>query len=86
VDIGKERTRALRDALWAVDINHGGAALFIGLLLSREQPMVYITGLAGHQASAAYHGQGKADEKDAFVIADQAHMPQMSVSCGPAMR
>ncbi|MFD8724693.1 transposase [Streptomyces sp. NPDC059629] len=26
------------DALWAVDINHGGAALLIGLLLSHEQP------------------------------------------------
>ncbi len=62
------------DALWAVDINHGGAALLIGLLLSHQQPMVYITGLAVHQASAAYRGQGKTDEKDAFVIADQARM------------
>ncbi|MGC4984689.1 IS110 family transposase [Streptomyces sp. DT193] len=64
------------DALWAVDINHGGAALLIGLLLSHEQPMVYITGLAVHQASTAYRGQGKTDEKDAFVIADQARMRQ----------
>lgn len=59
------------DTLWAVDINHGGAALLISLLLSHEQPMVYITGLAVHQASAACRGQGKTDEKDAFVIADQ---------------
>jgi hypothetical protein len=64
------------DALWAVDINHGGAALLIGLLLSHEQPMVYITGLAEHQASTAYRGQGKTDEKDTFVIADQARMRQ----------
>lgn len=64
------------DALWAVDINHGGAALLIGLLLSREQPMIYITGLAVHQASTAYRSQGKTDEKDAFVIADQARMRQ----------
>src|SRR3954454_7390365 len=64
------------DALWAVDINHGGAALLIGLLRSRVQPMVYITGMAVHQASAAYRGQGKTDEKDAFVIADQARMRQ----------
>lgn len=62
------------EALWAVDINHGGAALLIGLLLSHDQPMVYITGLAVHQASTAYRGQGKTDEKDAFVIADQARM------------
>ncbi|MDX3762068.1 IS110 family transposase [Streptomyces sp. AK02-04a] len=64
------------DTLWAVDINHGGAALLIGLLLSHDQPMVYITGLAVHQASTAYRGQGKTDEKDAFVIADQARMRQ----------
>lgn len=69
-----------------MDINHGGAALLIGLLLSHEQPMVYITGLAVHQASAAYRGQGKTDEKDAFVIADQARMRQDLGSCGPATR
>ncbi|MDH6521785.1 hypothetical protein M2163_001223 [Streptomyces sp. SAI-135] len=62
------------DALWAVDINHGGAALLIGLLLGHDQPMVYLTGLAVHQASAAYRGQGRTDAKDAFVIADQARM------------
>lgn len=62
------------DALWAVDINHGGAALLIGLLLGHDQPIVYLTGLAVHQASAAYRGQGKTDAKDAFVIADQARM------------
>ncbi|MGW2113145.1 IS110 family transposase, partial [Streptomyces sp. NPDC001948] len=62
------------DILWAVDINHGGAALLIGLLLSHGQPMTYLTGLAVHQASADYRGQGKTDAKDAFVIADQARM------------
>ncbi|SEE26156.1 Transposase IS116/IS110/IS902 family protein [Streptomyces sp. TLI_105] len=62
------------DVLWAVDINHGGAALLIGLLLDHGQPMAYLTGLAVHQASAGYRGQGKTDAKDAFVIADQARM------------
>jgi transposase len=62
------------ETLWAVDINRGGAALLIGLLLSHDQPMVYITGLAVHQASTAYRDQGKTDEKDACVIADQARM------------
>ncbi|MEU9237907.1 IS110 family transposase [Streptomyces subrutilus] len=62
------------DVLWAVDVNHGGAALLIGLLLGHDQPMVYLTGLAVHQASSAYRGQGKTDAKDAFVIADQARM------------
>ncbi|MFJ8143167.1 IS110 family transposase [Streptomyces sp. NPDC096013] len=62
------------DVLWAVDLNHGGAALLIGPLLSHEQPMVYITGLTVHRASASYRGEGKTDAKDAFVIADQARM------------
>ncbi|CAL9339102.1 IS110 family transposase IS900 [Streptomyces sp. enrichment culture] len=62
------------DVLWAVDINHGGAALLIGLLHDHGQPMAYLTGRAVHQASAGYRGQGKTDAKDAFVIADQARM------------
>lgn len=62
------------DVLWAVDLNSGGAALLIGLLLGHDQRMVYITGLAVHRASASYRGEGKTDAKDAFVIADQARM------------
>ncbi|MES4909644.1 MULTISPECIES: IS110 family transposase [unclassified Streptomyces] len=62
------------DALWAVDLNGGGAALLIALLLGHDQPMVYITGLTVHHASASYRGEGKTDAKDAFVIADQARM------------
>lgn len=62
------------DVLWAVDINHGGAALLIGLLLNHDQPMAYLSGLAVHRASGTYRGEGKTDAKDAFVIADQARM------------
>ncbi|WP_259407813.1 IS110 family RNA-guided transposase [Streptomyces akebiae] len=62
------------DVLWAVDLNHGGAALLIGLLLGHGQPMAYLTGLAVHRASATYKGEGKTDAKDAFVIADQARV------------
>ncbi|WP_432147153.1 IS110 family transposase [Streptomyces sp. bgisy084] len=62
------------DVLWAVDLNHGGAALLIGLLLGHSQPMAYLTGLAIHRASATYKGEGKTDAKDAFVIADQARV------------
>lgn len=64
------------EVLWAVDTNHGSAALLIGLLLDAGQPMVYLTGLAVHRASAGYRGQGKTDAKDAHVIADQARMRQ----------
>ncbi len=63
-----------QDVLWAVDINHGGAALLLGLLVNHDQHIAYITGLTVHRASAGYQGQAKTDAKDAFVIADQARM------------
>lgn len=50
------------DTLWAVDINHGGAALFIGLLVGHDQPMVCLVGLAVH-----HRVQGKTDAKGAFT-------------------
>ncbi|EFF90868.1 transposase, undefined [Streptomyces sp. e14] len=62
------------DVLWAVDLNHGGAALLIGLLTAHDQAVAYLTGLAVHRASATYRGEGKTDAKDAFVIADQARI------------
>jgi transposase len=62
------------DVLWAVDLNHGGAALLIGLLVGHDQPMAYLTGLTVHRASSTYRGEGKTDAKDAFVIADQARV------------
>jgi transposase len=63
------------EVLWAVDVNHGGAGLLIGLLLAHDQPVAYLTGMAVHRASATYRGgEKKTDAKDAFVIADQARM------------
>ncbi|WP_343239728.1 IS110 family transposase [Streptomyces sp. SID9913] len=59
---------------WAVDLNAGGAALLIALLVSHEQKLLYIPGRTVHHASAAYRGSGKTDAKDAFVIADTARM------------
>ena len=50
---------------WAVDLNSGGAALLIALLLSRDQQLYYIPGRVIHHASAAYRGDGKTDAKDA---------------------
>ncbi|RSM85331.1 hypothetical protein DMH25_44795 [Streptomyces sp. WAC 01325] len=46
------------EVLWAVDTNHGSTALLIGLLLDREQPMVYLTGLALHHGRPAAGGSG----------------------------
>jgi transposase len=59
---------------WAVDLNAGGAALWIALLVDHEQRLLYIPGRTVHHASRSYRGDGKTDAKDAFVIADQARM------------
>lgn len=59
---------------WAVDLNAGGAALWIALLVSHGQRLLYIPGRTVHHASVGYRGSGKTDAKDAFVIADTARM------------
>jgi transposase len=62
------------EVTWAIDLNHGGAALLITLLITAEQRLLYIPGCTVHYASAGYRGDGKTDAKDAAVIADQARM------------
>lgn len=66
---------ALADRVtWAVDLNAGGAALLITVLLNHDQRVLYIPGRVVHRASAMYRGDGKTDARDAAVIADQARM------------
>ncbi|MFJ1454746.1 IS110 family transposase [Nocardia sp. N2S4-5] len=62
------------DPTWAIDLNHGGAALLITLLLTRDQRLLYIPGRVVHHAAGSYRGNGKTDAKDAAIIADQARM------------
>ena len=62
------------EVVWAVDLNHGGAALLIALLAAHDQHLLYIPGRTVHHASRTYRGDGKTDAKDAAVIADQARM------------
>ena len=57
---------------WAVDLNAGGAALWIALLVNHGQRLFHIPGRTVHHASGSYRGDGKSDA--AFVIADQARM------------
>jgi transposase len=59
---------------WALDVPDGGAALLIGLLVARDQELLYIPGLAVNRAADGYRGEGKTDARDAFVIADQARI------------
>lgn len=60
--------------VWATDLNHGGSALLIALLVGHGQDILYIPGRTVHHASKIYRGDGKTDAKDAAVIADQARM------------
>jgi len=62
------------DVTWSIDLNAGGAALLIALLVNHGQKLLYIPGRTVHHASGSYRGDGKTDAKDAFVIADQARM------------
>jgi transposase len=62
------------DVTWAIDLNHGGAALLITLLIAADQRLLYIPGRTVYHASGGYRGDGKTDAKDAAVIADQARM------------
>ncbi|WP_240793753.1 MULTISPECIES: IS110 family transposase [unclassified Arthrobacter] len=62
------------EVVWATDLNHGGPALLIALLIGHGQDILYIPGRTVHHASKIYRGEGKTDAKDAAVIADQARM------------
>ena len=44
---------------WAIDLNSGGAALLITLLLDDGQDLLYIPGRTVHHASGAYRGDSK---------------------------
>jgi hypothetical protein len=58
----------------AIDLNGGGAALLICLLMAAEQRLLYIPGRTVYHASGSCRGEGKTDAKDAAIIADQARM------------
>jgi transposase len=59
---------------WAIDLNGGGAALLISLLIAAGQRLLYIPGRTVYHAAGSYRGEGKTDAKDAAIIADQARM------------
>ncbi|MEW2259826.1 transposase [Streptomyces sp. NPDC047869] len=58
------------DVLWAVDLNHGGAALLSGLLSAHDQPIAYGHGrlTAGTNARAADH-----DRRAPLSVAHRQH-------------
>jgi hypothetical protein len=59
---------------WAVDLTSTSAALLLALLLSAEQPVVYVPARVVNRMSDAFIGEGKTDAKDAHVIAQTARL------------
>jgi transposase len=60
---------------WTVDLTTVYAALLLTVLADAGKAVRYLAGRAVWQASAVYRGgEGKADAKDARVIADQSRM------------
>ena len=51
------------EVVWATDMNHGGPALLIALLLAHDQSIVYILGRIVHHAARLYRGEGKTDTR-----------------------
>ncbi len=47
------------DVTWAIDLNAGGAALLITLLIASQQRLLYISGRTVYHASSGYRGDGK---------------------------
>lgn len=47
------------NAVWATDLNSGGAALLLALLVAAEQSVFYIPGRVVYHSAAGYRGEGK---------------------------
>ncbi|HSY15020.1 MAG TPA: transposase [Jatrophihabitantaceae bacterium] len=57
-------------AVWATDLNSGGAALLIALLAERGQQLLYIPGRIVHHVAATYRGDGKTDSNDVTTLSN----------------
>lgn len=62
------------DVRWAIDLTSATAALLLALLLTTQQPVIYVPARVVNRMSDAFAGEGKTDAKDAHVIAQTARM------------
>lgn len=67
VRLGPNRT-------WAVDMPGGVASLLLTLLWQRGEKVLFVPGMTVNRSRDTYPGEAKTDERDAYVIADQARM------------
>ncbi|PLS84499.1 MAG: IS110 family transposase [Actinobacteria bacterium] len=59
---------------WSTDQPGGTVAMLLALLWKRDQPVLYVPGIAVDRARDASHGESKTDARDAHLIAQQARM------------
>ena len=71
------------EAVWAVDIIGVPSALLLALLAHAGQSMRYAPGRVVAAMSSVYTGEGKTDVKDAYVIAETAHLRRDLAVIGP---
>jgi hypothetical protein len=46
------------EVVWATDLNHGGPALLIAILVAHGRNILYLPGRIVHHASKLYRGEG----------------------------
>jgi hypothetical protein len=71
---------------WATDLNHGGSALLIALIVGHGQTILYIPGPIVHHASKLYRGEGKRTRR---TPPSSPTRPGQTVTCSlcePVMR
>lgn len=66
--------RTATEVRWAIDLTSPLALMLITVLLTAEQPVVYVPGRVVDKMTAAFRGEGKTDAKDARVIAETARL------------
>lgn len=69
-----EDVHGLGEAIWAVDIPGGVAALTLAVLWQAGERVVYLPGIAVDRSRDGYRGESKTDARDARLIAEAARM------------
>src|SRR4051812_9845048 len=69
----QKATRTAGRLRWAVDMTAAEAALLLALLVTADQPVVYVPGRTVNRMTGAF-GEGKTDARDAKVIAETARL------------
>lgn len=68
------RVAGVESVAWAIDMTAPESALLRGVPGSRGQQVRYVPGRVVHSMTGAFAGEGKADARDAVVIAQTARL------------